>query len=117
MKTFIRVAVFLSAISLARAAVDFAPVRVDETRIKIIHDDNVSRTPPALNVTLSLTGPEAESAVKYGLLTIDEAVDDTGASLIPASDHFNNSKKFKEYNNAFFRKSSFGDRQPAAPQI
>jgi hypothetical protein len=117
MKTLISIAAFLSIFGLARAAVDVAPVRIDETRIQVIHDDNVSRSPAGLTLTLSLAGPEAESSVKYGDVTIDEAVDDTGASLPPAQDHFNDPKKFKDYDNAFFRKSPFKDRPAAAPQM
>lgn len=117
MKNFIGIVAFLSVVNLANAAVDFVPVRIDETRSQIIHDDGVSRNPPGLTLTLSLAGAEAESAIKYGDLTIDEAVDDTGANLLPEKDFFNNPKNFKDYDNAFFRKSTFGNRPPAAPQI
>jgi hypothetical protein len=43
MKTIVRIAAFLSIFSLARAAVELVPVRIDETRSLIIHDDNISR--------------------------------------------------------------------------
>lgn len=118
MKTIVRIAAILSMISLAGAAVDIVPVRVDETRTLIIHDDGVSRSSTGLTLTFSLAGPEAESAVKYGDLTIEEAVDDTGASLIPdKNDMFNAPKKFKDFSNAFFRKSSIANGQPPAPEI
>lgn len=118
MKTYLcLVALFIAAGGPARAGVDIALVRIDETRSEIIHDDNVSRGMPGLKLLLSVSGPEAEAATQYGDLTIDEVVDDTGSSLIPASDALNDPKKFKDFDNAFFRKSTFGDRPPAAPEI
>jgi len=56
-------------------------------------------------LTLSLSGAEAESAARYGNLKLEEAVDDKGTSLIPAKDTFHEAAKFKDYSNAFFRKS------------
>jgi hypothetical protein len=101
-----------------QAAVELAPVRVEEIRNVIFKDDKVSRMPPSLKVILAVTGPEAESCVSYGDLKLEEAMDDKGASLIPAKDDFHNAAKFKDYENAFFRKSNFGDKsQPAAPQV
>jgi hypothetical protein len=100
-----------------QAAVDVIPFRIEESRIVNFGDDKVSRGSPSLKLTLSLIGPEAESAVRYGALKLEEAVDDQGASLIPTNDVFNEAAKFKEYANAFFRKSNFGGSQPAAPQV
>lgn len=70
-----------------------------------------------MKLTLSLSGPEAESCIRYGNLRLEEAVDDKGASLKPAKDVFHDAAKFKDYANAFFRKSKFGNTQPPAPQV
>jgi hypothetical protein len=102
----------------AQAAVEAVPFRIEESRVVVYGDDQVYRTPPCLKVILSLTGPEAESSVRYGALKLDEAVDDQGTSLIPARDAFNEAAKFKDYSNEFFRKSNFGGKvKPAAPQM
>jgi hypothetical protein len=102
---------------MARAAVEVIPSRIDETRTLIFVDDKVSRTPPSLKLTLSVIGPEAEASTYYGNVKIDEAIDDQGVSLAPAKDAFHAGAKFKEYSNAFFRKSNFAGRKPAAPQV
>lgn len=102
----------------ARAAVQVTPFRIEETRVVEFGDDKVSRTPASLRVTLAVAGPEAESSVKYGAMKLEEAVDDQGANLIPPADSFHDPQKFKEYSNAFFRKSKFRQTsQPDAPQI
>jgi hypothetical protein len=119
MKTLTLIAVLLATgfNVTVRAAVEVVPFRIEESRIVNFGDDKVSRGSPSLKLTLSLIGPEAESAVRYGALKLEEAVDDQGASLIPTEDTFNEAAKFKEYENAFFRKSNFGGSQPAAPHV
>ncbi len=111
--------IFISGFGqLARAAVDVTAFRVEDNRSVEFGDDQVSRMQPGMSVTLSLHGPEAESGVRYGNVKIDEAVDDQGASLIPGKDAFHEPDKFKDYANAFFRKSNFGgQRKPADPQV
>jgi hypothetical protein len=102
----------------AQAAVEAVPFRIEESRSIAFGDDKVSRTPPSLKVVLSLTGPEAQSSVRYGDLKLEQAVDDLGISLIPAQDTFNEAAKFKAYSNEFFRKSNFANRgKPTAPQV
>jgi hypothetical protein len=91
------------------------PARIEEVRTLILVDDKISRTPASLKLTLSLSGPEAESAVRYGNVKFEEAVDDKGSSLLPAKDTFHEAAKFKDYSNAFFRKSSFGAKND--PQV
>jgi hypothetical protein len=98
-----------------QAAVQMTPARIEEVRTLILVDDKVSRTPASLKLTLSLTGPEAESAVRYGNLKLEEAVDDKGSNLIRTNDTFHEAAKFKDYSNAFFRKSSFGGKTD--PQV
>jgi hypothetical protein len=88
-----------------QAEVGIIPARIEEVRTVTFVDDKVSRTPAALRLTLSLSGSEAESAARYGNLKLEEAVDDKGTSLIPAKDTFHEAAKFKDYSNAFFRKS------------
>jgi hypothetical protein len=122
MKTVpLRVLLFVlsfNTLRLAHAAVEAVPFRTEESRSVAYGDDHVYRTPPSLKVVLSLTGPEAESSVRYGDLKLDQAVDDEGTSLIPAKDAFNEAAKYKEYSNEFFRKSNFGGKgKPAAPQV
>lgn len=103
---------------LGGAAVQVTPFRIEETRVAELGNDHVSRTPAGLRLTLALSGPEAQSSVKYGAMKLAEAVDDQGTSLIPAQEPFSEPAKFKEYSNAFFRKSNFRpSSQPAAPQI
>src|SRR5215472_1565837 len=103
---------------IARAAVDVTPQRVEESRNLVFKDDKVSRTPAALKVVLALDGPEAESATQTGRLKIEEAADNTGASLIPHADAFDDPSKFKEYANAFFRNLKFGGKSESAkPQV
>ncbi len=107
---------FLLATGLhIQAAVQIIPARIEEVRTLILLDDKVGRTQPSLKLTLSLSGPEAESAVRYGHLKLEEAVDDKGTSLIPTNDTFHDAAKFKDYSNAFFRKSSFGGKSD--PQV
>jgi hypothetical protein len=101
-----------------QAQVQVAPLRIEETRVIAFGDDKVSRQPASLKLTLSVSGPEAESAIRYGNLKLAEAVDDKGTSLIPAKDPFNDATKFKDYSNAFFRKSKFfGNNQPPVPEV
>jgi hypothetical protein len=114
----LRVLLFvLSFTGFAHGAVEAVPLRTEDTRCINYSDDGVSRTPPGLKVILSLSGPEAESSVRYGDLKLDEAVDDQGTSLIPAKDAFNEAAKFKDYSNQFFRKSNFGGKAKPAPQV
>jgi hypothetical protein len=101
----------------AQAAVETVPFRIEESRVVAYGDDQVYRMPPSLKVILSLTGPEAESSVRYGNLKLDEAVDDQGNSLIPVKDPFDEAAKFKDYSNEFFRKSNFGGKGKTAPQV
>jgi hypothetical protein len=102
---------------ISRAEVNVVPFRIEETRTMAFHDDKVSRPSSSLKVTLSLVGSGAEACVRYGDLKLEEVVDDEGGSLIPAKNAFNDPAKFKEYSNAFFRKSKFADQTPAAPQV
>src|SRR5262245_43900426 len=83
----------------AQAAVEVTPQRIEETRALIFKDDKVSRTPASLKLVLALDGPEAESATQYGRLKIEEAADNTGASLIPRAQTFHDSSKFRDYAN------------------
>jgi hypothetical protein len=102
----------------ANAAVQVTPQRIEETRAVVFKDDKVSRTPAALKLVLSLDGTEAESATQYGRVEIQEAADNTGASLIPRPDSLHSPAKFKEYANAFFRNSKFGGKSESAkPQV
>lgn len=103
---------------LTGAPVQVTPFRIEETRVVELGNDKVSRTPAGLRLTLALAGPEAESSVKYGALKLEEAVDDRGTNLIRGKDSLHEPGKFKEYSNAFFRKSKFRQTsQPDAPQI
>ena len=111
------VSLFVLGGGLVRAGVEVSAVRIEDTRTQVFHDDNVSRGQAELKLTLALAGPEAEAAAQYGNVQIDEAVDDTGASLLPKKDSLSDTAKFKEYDNAFFRKNRFGNREPAAPQF
>ncbi len=102
----------------AQAAVEVVPFRIAESRVMAFGDDKVSRPAASLELTLSLSGPEAESCTRYGHLKLEAAMDDKGTSLIPAKDDFHDAAKFKDYSNAFFRKSNFGfNNPPAAPQV
>jgi hypothetical protein len=110
--------VFLAASApFSRSAVTVTVFRIEENRSLDFGNDQVSRTPPAMTILLSLSGPEAESSLRYGNLKLDEAVDDQGDSLIPAKDAFNDDTKFKDYANSFFRKNKFGSDKPADPQV
>ena len=103
---------------VARAAVLVSAFRVEETRAIELADDKVSRSQPGLKILLFLQGPEAESCVKYGDLKLDTAVDDLGSSLVLSKDPWNDASKFKEYSNAFFRKSKFHPSdQQASPEV
>jgi hypothetical protein len=103
---------------MAQAAVEVMPQRIEESRALVFKDDKVSRTPAALKLVLALDGPEAESTTQYGRLKIEEAVDNTGASLIPRREAFHDPARFKEYANAFFRNSRFGGKSESVrPQV
>jgi hypothetical protein len=103
---------------IADAAVEVTPQRIEETRALVFKDDKVSRTPAALKLVLALDGAEAESATQYGRVEIEEAADNTGASLIARHDTLHSPAKFKEYANAFFRNSKFGGKSESAkPQV
>ena len=120
MKIHLLIALWLASgfIGAAQTAVEVVPFRIDESRVGSFGDDQVSRSPASLKLTLSLNGPEAESCSRYGNLKLATAVDDKGANLIPANDVFHDPAKFKDYSNAFFRKSNFGfNHHPAAPQV
>ncbi|MGH7972331.1 MAG: hypothetical protein ACREIC_26770 [Limisphaerales bacterium] len=97
---------------------EVTPQRIEESRALIFNDDKVSRTPAALKLVLALGGPEAESATQYGRVMIEEAADNTGASLIPRPEAFHDPSKFRQYANAFFRNSKFGGKtESAKPQV
>lgn len=97
---------------------DVTPERIEESRALIFKDDKVSRTPASLKLTLAFQGPEAESATQYGHVKLDEATDSTGASLISRQDSFHDPSKFREYSNAFFRNSRFGQKsENVKPQV
>jgi hypothetical protein len=115
MRTYFWMPLLFSAGLHVQAAVEITPARIEEVRTIVLVDDKVSRTPPSLKLTLSLRGPEAEASVRYGHLKLEEAVDDKGASLIPTNDIFHDATKFRDYSNAFFRKSSFGGKSD--PQV
>jgi hypothetical protein len=112
-------AAVLALASLARAAVELTPFRVEESRSATLAPDKMGQPADHLTVVLSLKGPEADSSVRYGDLKVQEAVDDKGASLIPAKDAMGrDAGKFKDYSNAFFRKFDLESKRPAAtPQI
>jgi hypothetical protein len=103
---------------LAHAAVEVTPQRIEETRALIFDDDKVSRTPAVLKLVIALSGPEVESATQSGRVKIEEAVDNTGAGLIPRSDFFHDPSKFTDFANAIFRNSKFGGKtESAKPQV
>lgn len=103
---------------VANAAVDVTPQRIEETRNSVFDDDKVGRAPAGLKLVLELNGPEAESATQSGHLKIDAAVDNTGASLIPHADAFHDASRFTDFDNAFFRHSTFrGDTEGVKPQV
>lgn len=117
-KTIALVAVFVAMASLAQAAVELTVFRVEETRSAATGDDKVSRPSDRLTVVLSLKGPEADAAIRYGDLKIQEAVDDKGTSLVPDKERADDQAKFKDYANAFFRKFDLEQKRPvAAPQV
>ena len=97
---------------------EVTPQRIDETRTLVFKDDKISRTPAGLKLVVALNGPEVESATQYGRVKIEEAVDNTGASLIPRTDSFHDPSKFTDFENAFFRHSNFGgSTESANPQV
>ena len=117
MKTLLRLwLVYTLGITMARAAVEVVPYLVEERRVATIHDDHVSRNSPQLELTFGLTGPEAESADKYGMVKIDEATDDTGASLLTGKNSWD-SGKLQGYANAFFRQHPFNGQAAPTPEI
>jgi len=108
----------LGLVGFVRAEVDVTPFRLEETRTAALVEDKIGRTPAGLKLILSLKGPDVDSAVRYGNLHIDQAVDDLGSNLIPPKDAFNRSNKFRDYNNAFFRKSDLDRKEtPPDPQV
>jgi hypothetical protein len=117
MRTYSWLPFLLGASFHIQAAVQINPARIEEVRTLILVDDKVGRTPSSLQLTLSLSGPEAESAVRYGNLKLEEAVDDKGTSLIPTNDIFHETGKFRDYSNAFFRKSSFHGKSDPQVQL
>ncbi len=103
---------------IADAAVEVIPQRIQETRVSVFKDDKISRTPAGLKLTVALNGPEAEAATQSGRLKLEEAVDNTGASLIPHADTFHDASKFTDFENAFFRNSKYGgNTETAKPQV
>ena len=105
--------------AIAQPAVQVTPQRIEEARALIFNDDKVSRTPASLKLVLALDGPEAEAATQYGRVKIDEAADNTGASLILLHPHsFQDPSRFRAYANAFFRNSKFGAKpESVKPQV
>jgi hypothetical protein len=103
----------------ARGEVVVSVFGIEDSRAIEFANDGVSRTQQGTKVVLSLRGPEAESGTRYGDIKITEAVDDQGTSLIPSKDKnpFYDPAKFKDYDNAFFRKSKFGNAKAADPQV
>ena len=67
----------------ALATLQAVPIRVEETRAVTLVKDNVGRPKDSLAVQLSLKGPEADAAYRYGPVTFEEAVDDQGGDLVP----------------------------------
>jgi hypothetical protein len=109
---------YCSLRGIADAAVEVTPQRIEETRALVFKDDKVSRSPAAMKLVLALDGAEAESATQYGRVQIEEAADNTGASLIPRADSLHSPAKFKDYANAFFRNSKFGGKSESTkPQV
>jgi hypothetical protein len=103
---------------IAEAAVEVIAQRIEETRALVFKDDKISRSPAALKLVLALDGAEAESATQYGRVEIEEAADNTGASLILRADSFHSPAKFRDYENAFFRHSKFGGKSESVkPQV
>lgn len=97
---------------------EVTPQRIEESRNLVFDDDKVGRTPAGLKLVVALSGPEAESATQSGHVKIEEAVDNTGASLISHPDAFHDSSKFTDFNNAFFRNSKFGAKTDSVkPQV
>lgn len=115
------VAILFCALSafrgIARAAVEVTPQRIEETRNLVFEDDKISRIPAGLKLVIALSGPEVESATQSGRVKIEEAVDNTGASLIPRANTFDDPSNFKDFENAFFRNSKFGGTESAKPQV
>ena len=107
-------AVFVAMAGLAQGAVELTVFRVEESRSAALAKDTIGHVSDNLKVVLSLKGPEAESSIRYGDLKLQEAADDKGASLIPAKAIFDDSAKFKDYPNAFFRKFDLKQKRPAA---
>lgn len=114
---FAAIVAFVGANQPARAAVEASVFRIEENRIIEFGNDKVSRVPPTMKILLSLRGPEAEFSTRYGELKLEEATDDLGSSLLPAKESWNDTTKFRDYENSFFRKSNFGGGQRAAPEI
>jgi hypothetical protein len=103
---------------IAEAGVEVTPQRFEETRNLVFKDDKISRAPAALKLVVALDGPEAESATQSGRLKIEEAVDNTGASLIPHANAFHDPAKFTDFENTFFRNSKFGgSTESTKPQV
>jgi hypothetical protein len=103
---------------IAQATVEVTQQRIEEARALVFNDDKVSRTPASLKLVLALDGPEAASATQYGRVKIEEAADNTGASLIPRAASFHDPSKFRDYANAFFRNSKFGGKpESVKPQV
>src|ERR1051326_4789155 len=103
---------------IAEAAVEVIAQRIEETRALVFKDDKISRSPAALKLVLALDGAEAESATQYGRVGIEEAADNTRASLILRADSFHSPAKFRDYENAFFRHSKFGGKSESVkPQV
>jgi hypothetical protein len=102
----------------AHAAVELTPFRLEETRSVALVKDHIGHSPDELKVIFTLKGPEVDSAVRYGHLHLDEAVDDKGTNLIPPKDSFDEAGKLKKFDNDFFRKSDLEAKRPADdPQV
>jgi hypothetical protein len=122
------ISILLAASSLALpcrafAAVEATAINVQEFRaIGVPGTDakasknSVSLWGP-LKVTLSLVGPEAEAATRYGRIKLEEVIDDQGNNLIPKNDTFHDYDRLREYDNAVYRRRGPGDkRSPTPPQ-
>ncbi|MCL2646644.1 MAG: hypothetical protein FWD61_06510 [Phycisphaerales bacterium] len=74
------VSFFVIAAGFAAAAVDVLPNQISENRNIAFARNSDYRS---LSVTLELRGPETLTAVRYGDIQLDEAVDDKGTDLLP----------------------------------
>lgn len=79
------IGVIAPSVALSQEAPHARPYKVEETRMSyLISGDGASkrRITNKLTVTLLVKGKTVKSATHYGMLTVDAAKDDTGASLV-----------------------------------